>query len=338
MSLHDTSQTSGMTRRSALSLMVGGIAGAVGGGWLTDRAAQTQLGAPALPLPNAVQVPPLSVTTSAGIRIHAIQTGFVAVKRAHRQLVGLEAARLLSIAADATWTSWMPIQTWVIQHPEGVIVVDTGETSRINEPDYANCDPVTGWVYRNNLRFAVTPADEIGAQLAALDIDPADVRYVVQTHLHSDHVGGMSAFPNATFYVPRADYPNSMGTLPCHYPTQFSPRFAEFSAQDLSAIGQGYRLTREGDVLIIPTHGHSMGHQSVLLRDGERDILFAGDTSFDEGQLRDGVVGGIVADVGLARATLTTLQTYVRERPTIYLPTHDPESRRRLAEGIVTVI
>lgn len=338
MSSSQTSQLTGITRRNALGVIASGIAGAVGGGWLTDRAAQTQLGAPALLLPNAVQVPPLTVSTPSGMRVHAIQTGFVAVKNAHRRLVGLEGARLLSIAADTTWTDWMPIQTWVIEHPEGMIVVDTGETSRINEPDYSNCDPVTGWVYRNNLRFAVTSADEISPQLAALDIDPADVRYVVQTHLHSDHVGGIGAFPNATFYVPRADYPNSMGTLPCHYPSQFSPRFAEFSAQDLPAFGQGYRLTRGGDVLIVPTRGHSIGHQSVLLRDGERDILFAGDTSFDEQQLRDGTVGGIVADVGLARATLTTLQTYVRERPTLYLPTHDPESRRRLVEGIITVI
>ena len=338
MSSNVSPSTSGITRRGALGILGSGIIGAFGGGWLTDRAAQTQLGAPMLPLPNVVQVPPLTVTTASGVRIYAIQTGFVAVKNAHRRLVGLESARLLSIAADTTWTNWMPIHAWVIRHPEGVIVVDTGETSRINELDYTNCDPITGWVYRNNLRFAVTPADEIGAQLAALDIDAADVRYVVQTHLHSDHSGGLAAFPNATFYVPSADYPASMGTLPCHYPANFAPRFAEFSAQSLPGIEQGFRLTSDSDVLIIPTHGHSMGHQSVLLRDGERDYLFAGDTSFDEAQLREGSVGGIVADVGLARTTLANLQTYVRECPTIYLPTHDPDSRRRLAEGLITTI
>jgi glyoxylase-like metal-dependent hydrolase (beta-lactamase superfamily II) len=296
------------------------------------------MNAPLPVLPNLAQVPPLTVETANGLRVHAIQTGFVAVKQAHRQLVGAEAARLLSIAADTQWTNWMPIQTWVIEHPEGMIVVDTGETSRINEPDYTDCDPITHWVYRNNLRFAVTPADEIAAQMVSLGLDPADVRTVVQTHLHSDHVGGISAFPNAMFYVPREDYPMAMGTLSCHYPTGFAPSFADFKSIALAGMGRAHRLTREGDVMIIPTPGHSMGHQSVLMTDGEMQYVFAGDTSFDEQQLKQDVVGGIVADVAQTRQTLQNLRTLAEAAPTIYLPTHDSESRRRLAERSATVI
>jgi glyoxylase-like metal-dependent hydrolase (beta-lactamase superfamily II) len=315
---------------------MGLAAAGVVGGALVNRANQTQLHAPIPHLPNIVQSAPITIEPAPGVRIHLLQTGFVAVKQAHRQMSGPEAARLMAIAADDHWTSWMPIHCWVIEHPQGVIVVDTGETSKVNEKDYFQCDPVTGWIYENNLRLAVTQADEIGSQLQTLNLDPADVRTVIQTHLHSDHMGGLAAFPNAQIYVPREDYPMSNGVLACHYPSDFAPEFASFEAVTIPGVERGFYLLREPDVMIIPTPGHSMGHQSVLLTNEDTTYVFAGDTSFDEAQLRDDGVGGIVADVGLARQTLNNLRTLAQAVPTIYLPTHDPETRRRFAEGIIT--
>jgi N-acyl homoserine lactone hydrolase len=326
------------TRRTFLTFAAGATLGALSGGILSSQAAQTQSNAPPAPLPNVVQVPAQTITTASGIRVHIIQTGFVAVKRAHRQLVGLEGARLLSIAADTRWTDWMPINTWVIEHPEGTIVIDTGETSSINDDGYVDCDPVTGLVYRLNLRFSVTPQDMIDAQMRGLELDPADVRTVVQTHLHSDHMGGIGAFPNAQIFVPRDDYPAGMGVLSCHFPANFAPHFADFRAAPVPGFDRAHALTRDGAVLVIPTPGHSLGHQSVLLRDGVKTYLFAGDTTFDDVQLREVSVGGIVADVGQARATIRSLQRLAGEEPTVYLPTHDPDARRRLLAGEITTL
>lgn len=326
------------SRRSFLSLIAGASLGALGGGFVASQVTQTQSNAPQAPVPNIVQVPPVTVELASGVKVHAIQTGFVAVKQAHRQLVGLEATRLLSIAADTRWTDWMPINTWVIEHAQGIVIVDTGETSQINSPGYVDCDPVTGLIYRNNLRFAVTPQDQIDAQLRSLEIDPTSVGTVVQTHLHSDHMGGLSAFPGAEFFVPEADYPAGMGVLSCHFPARFAPRFAQFTSSDIPGFAQAHALTSDGDLFIIPTPGHSMGHQSVLLRDGTRNYVFAGDATFDDIQLRNVAVGGIVADVGMARASIQALQTLVREQPTVYLPTHDPEARRRLQQAEATLL
>jgi N-acyl homoserine lactone hydrolase len=152
---------------------------------------------------------------------------------------------------------------------------------------------------------------------------------VVQTHLHSDHVGRMSAFSNATFYVPQADYPMSNGALPCRLPANFVPQFADFDTAPLPGFERGFALTQDGDVWIVPTPGHSMGHQSVLLLDGELSMLFAGDVAFDEAQLLSGAYGGIVADVDLTRQSLGAIRTYAAERPLVFLPTHDPESADR---------
>ena len=62
------------------------------------------------------------------IRIHAIRTGSVAIKECQRVGRGTgQVGRQISILTDKEWTEPLPIYAWAIEHPEGVIVVDTGE-------------------------------------------------------------------------------------------------------------------------------------------------------------------------------------------------------------------
>ncbi|MDX1995319.1 MAG: N-acyl homoserine lactonase family protein [bacterium] len=280
--------------------------------------------------------PPVSVTTPTGLRLHSIQTGWVAVKAAHRQFTGPDGTGLAAIALDPRWTEWLPIHTWVIEHPEGMIVIDTGETARMAEKDYTTCDPGTNFFYRSFLRFNVTPEEEIGAQLRTLGIPPAEVRWVVQTHLHSDHVGGLSAFSQSDVLVPSQDYPSALGTLYCRYPDWLNPTRVEFTPGHLPGhlphFPRTKSLTRAGDVLIVPTPGHTEGHQSVVLLDGDTTYFFAGDTSFTEAQLLAGKLGGIALKPREGRETMRQIRAYAGSRPTVYLPSHDPDSRRRLLE------
>lgn len=60
------------------------------------------------------------------------------------------------------------------------------------------------------------------------------------------------------------------------------------------------------------------------------DVLFAGDTTFTEKQLQRGQVAGICVDKPAAHRTLDAIRRYCRQRPTIYLPTHDSLAAERL--------
>jgi len=69
------------------------------------------------------------------MRIHVIQTGTVAIKQIQRR--GRTSGNpLLNILCDPTWTEPLPIYAFVIEHSEGLIVVDTGETTRVADPGY----------------------------------------------------------------------------------------------------------------------------------------------------------------------------------------------------------
>lgn len=152
------------------------------------------------------------------MRIQAIQTGTVAVKSNQPTGVGRSGkTRLLRTMLGRNWTEPLPIFAWLIEHPEGLIVVDTGETSRVTEPGYWGWHPY----FRVGLKEVVTAEDEIGPQLRKLGFDPLDVRWVVLTHLHTDHARGLAHFPASEILVsdsscrqPRAYVAGSMGT--CH--------------------------------------------------------------------------------------------------------------------------
>src|SRR5437588_5327960 len=123
------------------------------------------------------------------MRIHAIQTGTVAIKTRQVSGRGPGALRPYITLLDTTWTEPVPIYAWVIEHPEGLIVVDTGETARTAEKGYF---PRWHPFFRLAARLSVCPDDEIGPQLRRLGIAPRDVRWVVLTHMHTDHAGGLA--------------------------------------------------------------------------------------------------------------------------------------------------
>ena len=273
------------------------------------------------------------------MRIHAISTGTVAIKRRQRQGQGHGGRRLLNTLVDREWTEPLPIYAWVVEHPEGIIVVDTGETARALEPGYF---PRWHPLYRFGVRFFISPEQEIGPQLRALGIQPDDVRWVVLTHLHTDHAGGMHHFPKAEILVSRTEHAfatsfggRMSGYLAHRWPSWFAPRLVDFATAPVGPFPRSFALTQAGDVLLVPTAGHSIGHLSVVVRDEDQSIFLAGDTSYTEQLMLDQAVDGVAPDETAAVETLERIKRFVLGTPTVYLPSHDPDAARRLATRTV---
>jgi N-acyl homoserine lactone hydrolase len=287
---------------------------------------------------------PVSITTASGLRVHGLQTGWIAIKQNHYQLNGPEALRIASILADLRWTQPLPMLSWVIEHPEGLIVIDSGERAGANDLEtYVACaDPISRTFLSKNFRVNVQPEMELGPQLRQLGLEPNDVRWVVQTHLHFDHANGFAFTPKAEILISRAELEGQrtapVGAISCLYPSNFNPRALDYSSVSYGPFAQHSALTKAGDVLIVPTAGHSYGHQSVLLLDNDRSYLLAGDVVFDERQLQERELAGIVNNIGQSRASLETVREYVSKNPTVLLPSHDPASLARLGDQQITKI
>jgi len=269
------------------------------------------------------------------MRIHALQTGTVAIKTAQVEGRGRGLGRMLNMLRDANWTEALPIYAWVIEHPEGLIVIDTGETARALSPGYF---PAWHPFYRRGVREWVEEEEEIGPQLAALGFSVRDVRWVVLTHMHTDHAGGLYHFPDTEILVTRKEYQMAkslggklVGYLPQHWPAWFAPRQIDFRPEAFGSFPAHLPLTRAGDVILVPTPGHSAGHMSVILREEEQSIFFAGDTSYTQQLMLAGKIDGVSSSDKVARQTIQRIQAYTHSTPTVYLPSHDPASAARLA-------
>ncbi len=267
-------------------------------------------------------------------RVHAIQTGTVRIRPKQMAATAHGPMRQLAVLLDDQWSAWVPIYAWLIEHDDGPILVDTGETSRVHERGY---HPRWHPFYRRAARFQVRPDDEIGPALRAMGIAVADLRHVVLTHLHTDHAGGLAHLVGRRIWVNPRELSGArglrgrmLGYLPHRWPQWMEFEPLRFESRPFGPFPERMPLTSRGDVFVVPTPGHTPGHVSVVV-EGAVSIFIAGDTSYTEELLRADRVDGVSPDEAVARQTMARIRDLAAERPLVYLPSHDPASAERLA-------
>lgn len=268
------------------------------------------------------------------MRVHAIKTGTFHVKRHYYAAEGrTRIARLTSALLDSEFKE-IPVYTWAIEHPEGIIVIDTGLSARLCDPEYF---PL--WMrpyFLTQYRFHIETLDEIGPQLRVRGIPPEDVRWVVLTHSHFDHTSALYHFTNAEFVISRKEwddtqtYRSAQFAFPAKWPSWMRTRLVDFEREPLGAFEYSYPLTLAGDVRIIPTPGHTMGHQSVVLETDDTRYFFAGDTSFDQQSLERGILDAPSFNSHVTLHTRRKILDTAADMPLVYLTTHDDETEQRL--------
>lgn len=237
-----------------------------------------------------------------------------------------------------TWTEWLPIHAWLIEHREGLIVVDTGETARTSEPGYF---PRWQPYFKLAVRMKVSPEEEIGQQIRSLGFDPHEVRKVILTHLHTDHAGGLHHFPNSEILVSGDEYRNAkgfrgmlQGYLPNRWPEWFEPKSIPFERKAFGPFEESFEATRSGDIAIVRTPGHTLHHLSVFVEISGIFYFLAGDTSYTEELLLIRQTDGVSPSPEIAIKTLDKITRFAQEETMVYLPTHDPKTEDRFRRSI----
>jgi N-acyl homoserine lactone hydrolase len=148
-----------------------------------------------------------------------------------------------------------------------LIVIYTGIPANANDPVWF--PPWMRLVQRAAYFDQMTPEEEVGPQLQKRGLSMKDVRYVVLTHLHQDHDGGLRHFPNAEIIVARAEWEAAIGLkgqlggyLNQRWLKWLSPTLIDFENDAYGAFSHSHPLAEHGDVHLVSTPGHSAGDPS----------------------------------------------------------------------------
>ncbi|MHA0285116.1 MBL fold metallo-hydrolase [Mycobacterium sp. C3-094] len=238
------------------------------------------------------------------------------------------ALRFAAILADRRFAEPMPIWCYVVEHPEGVVVIDAGADPSYNDPASWACDPRTGATIRSFIRIDASHADSLPHVLSRIGLRANDVRTLVLTHQHIDHTGAVPAFPDADIWTTRAedDAARRIGALHWRWRNSSTKiRHVDISGTSTD-LGTAVHLTRDGALTAIHTPGHTPGSVTVRLRTDDIDIWFTGDTSFTAaGMDPSAPTAGIHSDMRRVRR----LQERLRAAG-LFLPAHDPTVPDRL--------
>lgn len=267
------------------------------------------------------------------VKIHAISTGKVAVRPSFKEKKGPGFIAKLNMFLDKQFTEFLPVYVFVIEHPEGIFLVDTGENAAVLQPNYfAEAKGLQKVFNEKHLKFEIQAAEEIGPQLKTIGIEPDQVSKVILTHLHIDHTDGLHYFPNTEILLPRLESEKPYGHTPFLYPQWFQPSLFDWQKDSDLPFQEYYPLTQDGRLFAVPTPGHTFGHCSVVLRVGEYCFFFAGDTSYEQRHLLNETLAGGHASFRQAKETLRRIKRFAAHEKLIYLPSHDPQGAQRLLE------
>ena len=161
----------------------------------------------------------------------------------------------------------IPINMWIIDHPLGLIVYDTGNNVAISD---GNCTSHWNEGFCGLLQPSQTRDDVIDKILERVGFSAGDVKIVITSHSHLDHIGNIEMFPDAIHVIQKKElyqawWPEKFQRGGAHVMADYDDA-RDFTYFELDG---DYDLFGDGSVVVISTPGHTLGHQSVKVRMAE---------------------------------------------------------------------
>ena len=165
---------------------------------------------------------------------------------------------------------------------------------------------------------------QLSHSLKHAGLDPSDVTLVVNTHLHFDHCGNNRLFTRAKFVsqideIRYAFFPDKFMKV------SYLREFFDLEGDFLPLRG---RNILEDGVEIIPTPGHSIGHQSVVVRWKGRNLVYTGDAAPLPENIEKRNISGMVYDSAKAVGSIEALRGIERA---VFVHSHDDQQMPDLA-------
>lgn len=225
---------------------------------------------------------------------------------------------LMHGAEEGTLT--LPCPSFLIEHPKGLVLFDTGCNPKIIQ------DPVAYWGdFARGLPITWNQDQTLDKQIKGVGYKPSDVKYVVLSHAHLDHAGGLTYFPKAKFIVGANELRYAYWPDPDRRWAFIVDDYLPTRGYDWVELDHDLDLFGDGSLQFLYTPGHTPGECSLMVNLPNRKVLLTGDTVHLRAALDREAAMPI--DVNQVQALLSLKRIKVirdLQGATIWI-THDPE-------------
>ncbi len=236
----------------------------------------------------------------------------------------------------------VPSMVALLGHPtQGYLLWDTGYAPRMLD--------ATRWlpwrIYRWVTPLRISAAQAAVSQLAALGVEARDVRRVVLSHFHADHVAGLRDFPLADIVAAKEAYADVAGRrglralsrafVPKLLPRDFERRALLLDHFTPGEPGPACDLFGDGSAVVVSLPGHARGQIGLLALTERGPVLFAADSCWLSEGYRTAtpphwITNLFIDDVAAMRDTLGWVHRYWKDHPeAMVIPSHCPEAWTR---------
>jgi glyoxylase-like metal-dependent hydrolase (beta-lactamase superfamily II) len=247
------------------------------------------------------------------LRVHALSCG------------ALEFDRSLFFPGEAPGTRLVaPVSSFLVVHSKGRLVFDTGVHCE------ARTDPAGRLGRRITELFALRsrPDEDVVSQLALLGLAPGDIDYVANSHFHFDHCGCNASFPRAVFLVQRVELASARADR-----KRYNPKDWDLPVEFREVDGE-HDVFGDGSVLLLPTPGHTAGHQSLWIRPASGpQFLMTADASYTREHLEKTILPENAYDAPEMARSMAMLRGLRDRQGITLLYGHDAEQWRALPQA-----
>lgn len=215
----------------------------------------------------------------------------------------------------------VPVTAYLIEHPRGLILVDTGWDTAIRE----NPRKYEGFANYFASPGQLPKGQAVTEQMKKLGYEPKDLDYCILTHMDIDHAGGLQLVKDAKCIMT-----NEAEWCACQKrELRYLKRLwrgidvRTFPDHEVDLFG-------DGTLVLLPLHGHSAGMTAVKAASDGKYVILAGDSGYCRQSWEELIPPGIAWDKKKAMESLRKLQAFNKDENCVaVLATHDREVKQK---------
>ncbi len=250
--------------------------------------------------------------------------------RLYAMTCGWLSSELSMMLAGSEGKIRFPVPTYLIQHPKGTVLFDTGLHPESQHDAHGRIGTLA-----NFFRVEFRPGEDIKSRLEHLQIDADDIQYLINSHLHFDHTGGNELVPNAKIIIQKREW--EAGRLPEMIEANaFNPNDYEHGHLVEQVEGE-HDLFGDGTIVTIPTFGHTPGHQSLKVKLNSGTIVLAADACYLRKTIEDLHLPSLVYDRAKMLRSLFILRKLQSAGARIFYG-HDPAFWNQVPQAPLEIV